>query len=76
MIRECIVAAITLNDCTYQWSLVQVFVFFFVFIYPQFREQFSYLVRHQTGKNSVTGILCGSGQNAEIELLVYIEQTG
>lgn len=78
IVRECISFAEPVEQCLNEGSLVQVFSFLFVLVYPQVGEHASYLVGQQPGEDSVAGILRGCGQDTEIEVFlgrkVFVKQ--
>ena len=74
VITEGIVLSESLYLGLYQRRLVQVLAFFLVLIYPEVREHFGYLVRHQTAEDGVARILRGGRKDAHVELLINVEQ--
>ena len=66
-------SAIAVYLCLYEWFLVEVFTFFFVFIYPQLWEHCCYLLWHKTAENSITSILCGSWKNTHVEVFFNVK---
>ena len=53
---------------------IQVLTFFLFLVNPQVRKHLCNLIGHQPAKNGITSILCSSGQNAEIQVFVYVEE--
>src|SRR3712207_1304863 len=56
-VREGVVPAETVNLRLYERPFVQVLALLLVFVYPQFGEDFGYLVGHKTAEYRVAGIL-------------------
>ena len=76
MIGVCVLATIAVELRLYERSLVEVLPFLAVFIHPQFGEHLGDDVRHQARENGISGVLRGSGQDAEVEVLLDIKLVG
>lgn len=65
-----VVSAEAVELCLYEVFLVDVFAFFVVFPDPEVWVHFADLQRHQSCKDGIAGVLCGSGEDGEVLLLV------
>ena len=73
MIRERLMTAVSVQQGLNQRFFVQVLAFLFVLVDPQFGKHLGNLVRHQSAEDGIAGILCCSGKNREIQVLVDVK---
>ena len=76
MVRELVVAAVAVDLRLDERFLVEVLTLLLVLIDPQLWKHLGYLLRHQSAEDGVAGILRGGGKDAEIDLLVDVEEVG
>ena len=76
MVRKLVVAAVAVDLRLDERFLVEVLTLLLVLIDPQLWKHLGYLLRHQPAEDGVAGILRGGGKDAEIDLLVDVEEVG
>ena len=76
VVGERVLSSVALQLRLHQGRFIQILSLFRVFIDPQLGKHFLYLIRHQSGKNRVSGILSCRRQNATVEILLNGEHIG
>ena len=73
MIAEGVLPAISVELGLDEGFLIEVLAFFLIFIHPKVGKHLSYLIRHQTREDGITGILCRCRQYAAVEVFVDLK---
>ena len=73
MVTEKVVAAVAVNLCLDERTLVEVLALLLVLIDPQIGEHLSNFVGHKPTEQGVAGILRGCGQNTGVEVFLDVE---
>ncbi len=76
MVGEGILPSVALQLRPDQGFLVQVLALLAVFIDPEVGEHLGDVVGHESAEDGVAGILCGCGQDAQVEVLLHREGVG
>ena len=73
MIGEGVAASVALELCPDEWLFVEVLAFLAVLIDPEVGEHAGDVVGHESAEDGVACVLCGCGEDAEVEVLFGCE---